>query len=43
MSWMWGRSPSTTRGVNALLTSPRSRVWSGGSRSSMDSPMPGGA
>ena len=34
-----GRNRSTTRGVNALLTRPRRRVWSGGSRSSMDSPM----
>ncbi len=38
---MWGRSASTTRGVNALFTRPRSRVWSGGSRSSMDSPIAG--
>ena len=30
------RSVSTTRGVNALLTSARSRVWSGGSRNSID-------
>ena len=27
----WGRRRSTVRGVNALLTSLRSRVWSGGS------------
>src|SRR5260221_10331620 len=31
---MRGRMPSTSRGVNALFTSPRSRVWSGGSRNS---------
>ena len=30
-----GRSRSTVRGVNAFETSRRSRVWSGGSRSSM--------
>ena len=30
-----GRSASTLRGVNALETSRRSRVWSGGSTSSM--------
>lgn len=32
---MRGRICSTSRGVNALETSARSRVWSGGSRSSM--------
>ena len=37
MSWTRPRSVSTTRGVKALLTSARSRVWSGGSRNSMDS------
>ena len=36
MSWTRPRSVSTTRGVKALLTSARSRVWSGGSRNSMD-------
>ena len=39
--WTRGRSPSTTRGVNALLTRLRRRVWSGGSRSSIDRPMAG--
>ena len=37
MAWTCPRSVSTTRGVNALLTSARSRVWSGGSRNSIDS------
>ena len=40
--WMWGRRLSSAFGVKALLTSPRRRVWSGGSRSSMESPRPGG-
>jgi hypothetical protein len=35
---MRGRSASTARGVNAFDTSRRSRVWSGGSRSSMEIP-----
>ena len=35
---MRGRSASTARGVNAFDTSRRSRVWSGGSRSSMEMP-----
>ncbi len=35
-SWTCPRSVSTTRGVNALLTSARRRVWSGGSRNSID-------
>ncbi len=34
-AWTRPRSRSTIRGVNALATSRRSRVWSGGSRSSM--------
>ena len=34
-AWMRPRIPSTTRGVKALFTSVRSRVWSGGSRLSM--------
>ena len=32
---MCGSRASTTRGVNAWLTSDRSRVWSGGSRNSI--------
>ncbi len=32
MPWVRPRRDSTTRGVKALDTSPRSRVWSGGSR-----------
>ncbi len=36
MPWMWSRICSMTRGVNALLTSARRRVWSGGSRNSME-------
>ena len=40
MAWMRPRSVSTTRGVKALLTSARSRVWSGGSRNSMDTASP---
>src|SRR5437660_1483210 len=36
-----GRSRSTIFGVKALLTSPRSRVWSGGSRSSIEKPIAG--
>ena len=34
--WIRGRCASTRRGVNAWRTSPRSRVWSGGSRASID-------
>ena len=34
-SRMWGSRAATARGVNALLTRARSRVWSGGSRNSM--------
>jgi len=40
-----GLSRSTIRGVNALLTRLRSRVWSGGSTTSIDRPgrpRPGG-
>src|SRR3990172_9307507 len=35
ISWMRGRNPSTMRGVNALRTSLRSRVCSGGSEVSI--------
>ena len=38
-----GRSASMARGVNALDTSLRSLVWSGGSRSSMDTALARGA
>ena len=34
-SRMWGSRAATARGVKALLTRARSRVWSGGSRNSM--------
>ena len=37
------RRRSTIFGVKALLTSPRSRVWSGGSRSSIEKPIAGTA
>jgi hypothetical protein len=39
---MRGARRSTARGVNALLTSARSRVWSGGSLKSMLAAWPGG-